>query len=189
MRERKDEKKETKARAENCRWFRVTTNTKERDRERDGYKRVHCLRPSEFFVPPHSVDTTRSAPPASGGGNERNESKRIVVWIAKSWLVREAHRLIIIPNIISRQLIRPWWFPQLASAFFLPFSLFLPPPPICIRFDRVFFFSSKELEWIPFERNGNVSSRGLRSSLNLEGKEKGAWKNKNSSDHVSARLN
>lgn len=51
MRERKDEKKETKARAENCRWFRVTANTKERDRERDGYKLVHCLCPSEFFVP------------------------------------------------------------------------------------------------------------------------------------------
>lgn len=157
------------------------TREREREREHDVCKRVLYLNasirvflsrgarsPPTLWIQlsPHLARQRRCGGRRSRGGRreeERNESKRIV-WIAKMSAVWEAHRLIIIPNIISQQR----WFHSFPSTFLPFFFSFFPLFSICIR--PSFFFSFREQptsypEWIPFEKNGNVSSRGFVSRM------------------------
>lgn len=161
-------------------WFRVTTDARAREREHDVCKRVHYLNasirvflsrgarsPPTLWIQlsPYLARQRRCGGRRSRGGRreeERNESKRIV-WIAKMSAVWEAHRLIIIPNIISQQR----WFHSFPSTFLL----FFFPSFLDLHTTRPsFFFSFREQptsypEWIPFEKNGNVSSRGFVSRM------------------------
>lgn len=116
-------------------WFRVTTDARARERESTMFVnasiRVFLSRgarsPPTLWIQlsPYLARQRRCGGRRSRGGRreeERNESKRIV-WIAKMSAVWEAHRLIIIPNIISQQ---RWFhsFPSTFLPFFFLFSFF-----------------------------------------------------------------
>lgn len=159
------------------------TRKREREREHDVCKRVLYLNASirvflsrEARSPPtlwiqlspHLARQRRCGGRRSRGGRreeERNESKRIV-WIAKMSAVWEAHRLIIIPNIISQQR----WFHSFPSTFLPFFFSFFPLFSICIRLDRVSSSRSENnpLLLIPSEFHLKKMETFLRADSFLE---------------------
>lgn len=162
-------------------WFRVTTDARARERESTMFVRYLNASIRVFLsrgarssptlwiqLSPHLARQRRCGGRRSRGGRreeERNESKRIV-WIAKMSAVWEAHRLIIIPNIISQQR----WFHSFPSTFLPFFFSFFPLFSICIRLDRVSSSRSENnpLLLIPSEFHLKKMETFLRADSFLE---------------------